>query len=482
MLFRSCVVPVLGRKDWPPESKEGVERIFGAEKPVTTQVLPRDKLVGILHQDIVQKYADSIVLHYNAQVEPLDFDYQGSQKVLLQVSQCEESNGGVNEGRSNPISSSNSDKDDDVTCIADDSTLILADFVVAADGTVRTIANAMEALDEENLKKQNPLKRFWSSGRRFSVKRYEDDNQRVYKTIPMKVAKDWRSDLNYSARTKEGRINLDALPANRNGDYCGVLLLKRDDPLAQANTDPKVLRQTLDEALPQFSVLLDDETVAQVAKKPANFLPGFRYAGPRLHQDDSTLLLGDCAHTVKPYFGLGANSALQDVSILADCLDETNSIAQAVHLYSRKQAPQAKQLVRLSRDLDRPGKLGFITFVLPLILDSIFGKRFPKLFQPNVISMLQKEDWSFSRVARRKRWDRLVQVSMLGGALWTIGWSIHQFIIKQLAKLIGKSSLTTSVMVATLGVGFNLIRKRISKIATPDSAPGDVVAKLEKKK
>ena len=58
-----------------------------------------------------------------------------------------------------------------------------------------------------------------------------------------------------------------------------------------------------------------------VAKKGPSRLPVFRYAGPKLHQGDTTVLLGDAVHTVKPYFGLGANSALEDVISLSTALD-----------------------------------------------------------------------------------------------------------------------------------------------------------------
>ena len=56
--------------------------------------------------------------------------------------------------------------------------------------------------------------------------------------------------------------------------------------------------------------------MAAVAAKPPSNLPSFRYVGPRLHRGASTVLLGDAIHTVKPYFGLGANSALEDVIVL----------------------------------------------------------------------------------------------------------------------------------------------------------------------
>lgn len=138
----------------------------------------------------------------------------------------------------------------------------------------------------------------------------------------MKVPSDWRPDVNYSARSKGARVNFDALPADKNGNYCGVFLISKDDEFAAADCDADGFRNLLDETLPQFSALLDDETVAAVAKKSPSLLPSFRYAGPRLHQGDRTLILGDCAHTVKPYFGLGAN---RFVRIVEDLSSEINN-------------------------------------------------------------------------------------------------------------------------------------------------------------
>ena len=193
----------------------------------------------------------------------------------------------------------------------------------------------MEQNDKARWGALNPIQKLIAE-KPFQVRRYEDDNRRVYKTIPMKIPNDWRPDLNYSARTKDGRVNYDALPADRNGNYCGVFLIRETDEFAASDTDPVKFRQLLDENLPQFSPLIDDETVKEVAKKPPSYLPSFRYAGPRLNQGDRTLILGDSAHTVKPYFGLGANSALEDVKFLEEAIDATEDIPSAVHLFSKK--------------------------------------------------------------------------------------------------------------------------------------------------
>lgn len=131
-------------------------------------------------------------------------------------------------------------------------------------------------------------------------------------------------------------------------------------------------------------------------------------------------LLGDSIHTVKPYFGLGVNSAFEDVTLLEECLDAAagESWTTALAEFSERRAEDAEALVRISQGFDG----GFLTFVLPLILDGIFHRAFPKVFMPNTIQMLQKEDWTFSRVARRKRAERVAQVGILSAALGALGW------------------------------------------------------------
>jgi kynurenine 3-monooxygenase len=469
---RVCTA-VVGRRDWSPEAggAEGVERIF-TDRPVATQVLPRDKLVGVLHEHILQNYADQIDLQYGKEVTSVDFGAgDDGNQVELQVSLCQP----VEESR-NPIPSEIAE----AICDADSAVNISAKLLIAADGTSRTIANTIEEEDKQRFEAMNPLRRL-IAGKPFRVKRYIDDNQRVYKTVPFQLPKNWRPDLNYSARSKGGRVVFDALPANRNGDYCGVLLLKADDPMAKADTDPKELRDIFDEYLPQFSCLVDDDTITQVAKKGPSLLPSFRYIGPRLHQGKRTLLLGDCAHTVKPYFGLGANSALEDVQWLKRSLMEhgNDDWTGAVHSFSHRRAPEAKSLVRLSRELDRPGRMGVFTFVLPLILDSIFHRLAPAIFSPNTISMLQKEGYAFSRVARRKRQDRILQLLILG-AIGVLVTNAVRMVLGFLARASGRSIGTVFGGILSIGAVVTLSQK-FSGYLVQGMAPADVLSKTQAK-
>ena len=82
------------------------------------------------------------------------------------------------------------------------------------------------------------------------------------------------------------------------------------------------------------------------------------------------VLLGDAIKAVKPYFGQGANSALEDVSVLGACLArERDDPAAAAAAFTAARADDARALVRISRGFDGKGKLGTARFVLPLLLD-----------------------------------------------------------------------------------------------------------------
>ena len=433
--------PVVGRKDWQPGAKadEGVERL-AADKPTTTQVLPRDKLVGVLYKHILDNYADQVELHYEYQVTPTSFgdeaDDSAAAGVTLSVSKC------------STVDGTSTTPNPEAECEVDTYETVTGSFLIGADGAARGIANAMETNDSERRSKQNSLQRLFGGVKPFKVKRFEDDNKRVYKTVPVKVPSDWRFDLNYSARSKGNRITFEALPADDQGTYCALLLMKEDDELAQPNSDPKKLHQFFDEEFQQFGPLITEETLALVAEKPSSNLPAFRYAGPRINEGGATVLLGDAIHTVKPYFGLGANTALEDVSVLADSLEETTTLKDGVHAFSDKRAGEANALVTISRNMDRPGKVGTAAFIIPLILDGMFHKLAPRLFAPNMFAMFQKTGTSFRYMQTRKRFDRIAQLSILGSIFYGM-FSAAKSLVSVIAKTIGQhEGVVTAAMVA----------------------------------
>lgn len=363
--------------------------------------------------------------------------------------------------------------ENDVICNIDDSYITKTDLLIGVDGTARSIANAIELDSQKENKNKSIFKR---SSSPFKIKRYIDDNQRVYKTIPIKLPKEWRYDLNYSARTKNG-INIDALPADSNGNYCAVLLIKENDPFAKANSNVKELRSFFEQYLSQFNALIDDETMNVVAKKPSSFLPKFRYVSPTLHYKERTVILGDCAHTVKPYFGLGANSALEDVQILGNCIDKSNTIYDALQLFSKKRSKEIKILVQISRSLDRPGFIGAFTFIIPIILDSIF-QRIPIvgkiLFKPNTLALFQQPDMKFTTIRYRKRLDRIVQLCIIGSGIWGVS-KIVTLGLKNICNIINIPTKYVTISIAFAVVG-TYVMKNLSMFQK-EVAPADVMNK-----
>jgi hypothetical protein len=103
--------------------------------------------------------------------------------------------------------------------------------------------------------------------------------------------------------------------------------------------------------------------------------------------------------------------------VLEQALDEADDDpASAVRRYSQLRAKDAEALVTLSHSLDG----GFLTFVGPLILDSLLNRLLPDVFSPNIIASLQNEKWSFAQIRARKRVDRALQVGLLGGLLFVV--------------------------------------------------------------
>jgi len=247
--------------------------------------------------------------------------------------------------------------------------------------------------------------------------------------------------------------------------------MKPDDELAKENVELYKLRSFFEKEFPQFSTLIDDDEMKRVATKSASALPSFRYSGPRLTMKRRTVVLGDAAHTVKPYFGLGANSAMEDIVMLSDALDEASvkdgsddkvedTIPKALQLFSNRRSGDSEALVKMSRNMDRPGKLFFVTFVLPIILDGIFHKIAPKIFGPNMFGMFQRQDIGFKQIQRKKRLDRVVQITIIGSVVATMGIGIRST-IQLLARSIGKSQLFVSASIAmTCGIGI-ILKKTI---------------------
>lgn len=93
--------------------------------------------------------------------------------------------------------------------------------------------------------------------------------------------------------------------------------------------------------------------------------------------------------------------------------------------------------------------------------------------------MLQRDDLTFTQVARKKRLDRLGQVLLLlGGGYGT--FAAAKFALVSASKALGRrtSTVCTGVLAFTLGVS---VLKKLLPFFVPGLAPADVMTKTNSK-
>jgi len=396
-----CAV-VKGRMDWGPD---GVPKERLANKAYDTQVIQRDRLVSVLVEEIEKKYANKVNISYNVACVGCDFGENG---VTLERGEC-----------------------------GDDCDINMTSGTGRASTTVPVVFGA------EGNSMHSAIVREMDHDKSCDAKvvRFPNTNPRVYKTIPIYLPSGMRKDLNYSARTKAG-VALECLPT-KEGVLVGIMLVKpEDEETCVKLSNKESLKQFFDEQFPMFVDWIRDADIATMADSKFFGLPSFGYVDKSLNMGGQAVLLGDTIHTVKPYFGLGVNSAWEDVRVLIDTLDEADGdTSVALPNYTKKRKDDAKALVELSRSFDG----GFMTFVLPLIVDSIFNKIAPWLFMPNTIQMLQREEWSFSAIAKRKWLDRFMQGAVIASVFSAVGCALlklsKQFIFPLIARALTRGTV-----------------------------------------
>ncbi|GAB5361327.1 hypothetical protein AAMO2058_000703800 [Amorphochlora amoebiformis] len=347
---------VRGRKEWGPAGSNVEEREF-TDRRYLTKVILRQNLVNCLREEVDAQAAD--VVQVSEGVECVGITWEpGTHRPIIDLAPADGS-----PARTKAF-----------------------DIVIGVDGAASRIREKMVSTESC-----------------VEYTRYPPRNTRVYRTLNLTLPADWRNDVNYAARGDKDRgLLFDALPLstdmreNNPKILLGAMLSKPGDPRlgGEKGLSTAEARALLNELFPQFSKLASDEAVAEFAQAKDQRLPEFSYCHGQLHYKNSTVLLGDAIHTVKPYFGLGVNAAFEDVSSLEKALDAAgDSFGDALGIFSSSRAESAKALVEISRDFDRDTRnpLELAKFLVPLLLDNLFHNLAPNLFERATLKLLQDE-------------------------------------------------------------------------------------------
>ena len=384
---RRYAADAVGRKEWTPQSPNLPKVSIYKGRTFPTRVLQRDRLTGALFEEITNKYSDRIKIHFNVDCVHAKWTKDKTDSEVCQLTLKDTSS-------KTPL------------IFYEDS-----DFVIGADGTQSAIRDAIVEVSSKN---------------RFHIKRFTDTNVRVYKTIPLHFPPNdpnFRRDLNYSVRLKSG-YTLEALPT-KEGIYLGVFIFRPDDKTIASIKSGSQAKQFMESHFPMYKGCFSDDDLESFARKGYSSFPKFSYLGPNLHHGQTVCLLGDCIHSVKPFFALGVNSAFEDVLYLNDSLAKANdNVPLAISEYSSSHGRNARAMVEIAKNLDG----GFRTFVFPLIVDSVFHKILPFIFSPNILESLNNENRSFRQIQLRKQLDRVMQVGFGGLMVWALRYFMRHMI------------------------------------------------------
>lgn len=273
--------------------------------------------------------------------------------------------------------------------------IINFDHLVGADGA---ISQVRESLNHQN-----------------SLKSQQETVSDVYKSFSIpRISSDGKHELMENALhvwTLKRGVRLVMAP--QQGDRLdGTLIFPLDrNPLANCPTGETTLNYIQD-AAPILKSLMTLEDANILAQAPISSLTTVRC--DRLNVDDKILLIGDAAHAVSPSIGQGCNSALQDVLIFSQVLDDyQQDWTRALPAFTERRLSEVHALRELS-DYTFPRTPRMVAeFIFRITIGKKLHSRFPKLFSPLPMDLVMETDQSYSSILKQcQGWINRVRQSM----------------------------------------------------------------------
>ena len=199
----------------------------------------------------------------------------------------------------------------------------------------------------------------------------------------------------HSWRLDDGAVIL--LLHQLDGKMSGVMHFPRENKqIANLENEAEVL-QFFQQNFPEVGQLMPKSEAAAFLKRPiANILT---ICCSYYHYADSALLIGDAAHAVSPALGQGCNSALEDVVILNQLLDEyADNLMLVLEQFTSCRLADAHAVVELSNNTLPLSNSLFIEFLVRERLAKLLHQFFPKRFLPPLFDALYESSISYREI------------------------------------------------------------------------------------
>ena len=204
-----------------------------------------------------------------------------------------------------------------------------------------------------------------------------------------------------------------ALP-NQDGSFTCTLFLAHDggEHSFAAMRGAEAARAFFSSAFPDALALMPDFD-AQWQANPVSSLATIR-CQPWHH--GRTLLLGDAAHSIVPFFGQGLNAGFEDCRVLAETIDQVDGDwARALPLFetARKENTDAIATLALENFVEMRDRVGQPAFLLRTKVEAALARAAPDLVTPAYTMVTFRPHTPYAEALRRSRsqdvvLDRLV--------------------------------------------------------------------------
>ncbi|MBD2338558.1 FAD-dependent monooxygenase [Calothrix sp. FACHB-156] len=170
------------------------------------------------------------------------------------------------------------------------------------------------------------------------------------------------------------------------GSISGVIHFPQEKNQIVGLTTTEQVLQFFRQNFPEVAQLMPQSEAEAFAQRPISQVITIRCN--LYHYGDSVVLIGDAAHAVTPALGQGCNSALEDVVVFDNLLDEyADNLAAAIENFSIRRQPDADALAELSENALPATKGLFLEFILRQRLSQILHQLFPQRFLPSLFEV-----------------------------------------------------------------------------------------------
>jgi len=250
------------------------------------------------------------------------------------------------------------------------------DSIIGADGAFSAIRNAMQTTERFN----------------YSQEFIEHGYKELH--IPADANGNFQFEKNALHIWPRESFMLIALP-NPDGSFTGTLFFPFEGNLSFASLKNKdVVERFLSETFPDAFALMKNP-VEDFMNSSASSLVSikcFPWA------KNKTLLIGDAAHAIVPFYGQGMNTGFEDCRILNQLLDQTSDWQELFNQFQKLRKPNTDAIAKLSLDnfIEMRDLVADNMFLLRKRIEAKLHQLFPEQWIPLYTMVTFKENMNYA--------------------------------------------------------------------------------------